>query len=153
MAQGECPTWRRECPVWNWAVAFTLVGMGTVFGGCSANGPERVAVHGSVVLDAEPLSQGSITFIPEGEGTAASGEILDGQYEIPRERGPSPGRCRVEVPSYQETGEMVPGTAEGGMVAEVAQVIPAAYNMQSNLEVELQPGIVNECDFELSSSP
>ncbi len=115
--------------------------------------PERVEVEGRVQLDGQPLDAGTITFIPQGAGTAASGPIAEGQYHLPMAQGPSPGKCRVEILSYRETGRKVEGpTSNGmGMVAEMRQIIPPRYNTHSELESVLGAEGKNSCDFTLTS--
>ena len=98
--------------------------------------PPRAAVSGKITLDGKPLSQGTISFVPLAEGVAASGEITNGQFSIPAEKGPSPGNCRIEVLSFQETGEKVAGISDdaSGMTAATKQVIPKEFNTDSTLE-------------------
>ncbi|MEN6495592.1 MAG: hypothetical protein ABFD16_15030 [Thermoguttaceae bacterium] len=116
-------------------------------------GPQRVEVSGKVQLDHQPLASGTITFVPQTAGTAASGPIADGQFHIPKEQGPSAGKCRVEILSYQETGRKVAGpTADGsGMAAELKQIVPARYNTGSSLECVLEATGANSCEFALES--
>jgi len=123
-----------------WNKHYAWVGLSfmvTLLVGCGPSGPTRIPVTGQVSLDGQPLSQGTITFIPTGEGTAASGEVVDGKFAIAQEVGPSPGPSRVEVLSYQETGRQVPGMVPGTMEAEIKQVIPDQYNTRTQLEQEL----------------
>lgn len=131
-------------------MAAVLVGVG----GCGgAGGPERVEVAGKVELDGQPLDAGTITFIPQGTGTAATGPIAEGQYALPLTQGPSPGKCRVEILSYRETGRKVEGpTSDGsGRAAEMKQIIPPRYNTHSELECVLRTEGKNTCDFTLAS--
>jgi len=115
-------------------------------------GHERAAVSGSVTLDGEPLATGMITFIPLGEGTASSAPIENGQFSMPEETAPSPGKCRVEVTSMQETGKMIPGMSESGQVPETKQVIPAKYNLNSTLEEEISADGSSVIDIQLTSN-
>jgi hypothetical protein len=123
---------------WGERCAVACLGMLVVLlVGCGPSGPTRIPVTGQISFDGQPLSKGTITFIPTGEGTAASGEIIDGKFAIAQEVGPSPGRSRVEVLSYQETGRQVPGMVPGTMEPEIKQVIPDQYNTRTKLEQEL----------------
>jgi acetyl esterase/lipase len=64
----------------------------------------RVALRGSIKVDGEPLPRGSVVLTPV-EGTAAPAVIgyvfgtvaLPGEFVVRAERGPTPGRYRVEV--------------------------------------------------------
>jgi len=120
-------------------------------GGSSAH--PRAAVSGKITFDGEPLSQGTITFVPLEEGVAASGEITNGQFSIPTEQGPSPGKCRVEVLSFQETGEKVPGISDdaSGMTAETKQVIPKEFNTDSTLQEDVAADGENVFELALTS--
>lgn len=122
--------------------------------GCGgSSGPPRVAVSGTITFDGQPLSQGTITFVPAGEGTAASGEIENGQFSIPDDKGPSPGKCRVEVVSFQETGKKVPGISDdaSGMAAETKQIIPEQFNTKSTLEKDVSESGDNVFELSLTS--
>ena len=122
--------------------------------GCGgSSGPPRAAVSGTITLDGQPLSQGTITFVPAGEGTAASGEIEKGQFSIPADKGPSPGKCRVEVVSFQETGKKVPGISDdaSGMTAETKQIIPEQFNVKSTLAENVAESGENVFELSLES--
>lgn len=122
--------------------------------GCGGNsGPQRAAVSGTITFDGQPLSRGTITFVPAVEGTAASGEIENGQFSIPADKGPSPGKCRVEVVSFQETGKKVPGISDdaSGMTAETKQVIPEQFNTKSTLEENVDENGDNVFELSLTS--
>lgn len=64
----------------------------------------RVALRGSVTLDGQPLPRGSVILTPV-QGAAAPAVVAyvfgtteaPGNFLIPAERGPTPGRYRVEV--------------------------------------------------------
>jgi acetyl esterase/lipase len=67
-------------------------------------GAPRVALRGSVTLDGAPLPRGSVILTPlQGEASPAVVAYVFGTSEapghflIPAERGPTPGRYRVEV--------------------------------------------------------
>lgn len=77
------------------------------FIGCSDSG--RTAVEGSVLIDGQPLSMGSITFIPDAGngGPSAGGAIVDGKFQIPAKYGPLQGKYRIKVFADRETGRKV----------------------------------------------
>jgi hypothetical protein len=123
------------------------LGLASLLGCGAASAPERVAVSGKVQFDGQPLATGTITFIPEGRGTAASGQITSGEFRIPENQGPSPGKCRVEILSFRETGRK----ALGPSGADLKQVIPTKYNTSTGLECVLVAKRSNSCEFELAS--
>jgi hypothetical protein len=119
------------------AVAVAIV----CLSGCGgAPAQNRAPVEGEVSFDGKPLAKGTVTFTPEKQGTSGSGDIVDGQFKIAADRGPSPGPCRVEIVSYQETGKMIPGPGPGGKVAEAKQIIPLKYNAKTELKESVEAG-------------
>ena len=124
------------------------------FSGCNKDS-NRASVSGSVSFNGEPLSEGSIVFIPEGgnSGPSAGGTIHEGKYSIGRKKGPIVGTNRVEINAVRETGKMVTvGMGRGAVeMAERIEVIPAMYNTASELKEDLKPGR-NETDFNLTDS-
>jgi hypothetical protein len=125
----------RLCVVAAGALAFAA--------GCNT-GP-RSSVEGTVSYDGQPVGLGSIAFHPLNEDGGPSGApgvggpIREGQYHLEGQRAPLPGKCRVEIRWQKKTGKKVPG--EGGQPRdETVPVIPAKYNTESELTVEVVPG-------------
>jgi hypothetical protein len=137
-------------------LTLALVFLACLLCGCARN--PRAGVGGRVLLDNRPLDNGYILFQP-APGTLspnAGASIEDGYYSVPAEKGPLPGRYRVEIHSFRKTGRKIPVGApadlggSGGMGDEEVEAIPARYNAQTTLECELQSGD-NTHDFELRS--
>jgi hypothetical protein len=126
----------------------------TLAPGCSPDGG-RVGVSGNITLDGQPLESGSILLVPI-EGTmspSAGSDIADGEYEVPRAKGPKPGTFRVEIRSQRKSGRKVqapPPAAKGVLAEEWIEVVPAAYNRESKLRIELKTGN-NPRNFDLQS--
>jgi len=119
--------------------------------GCSS----KPSISGKVNFDNTPVDEGSITFLPEGgqraEGARATAEIKDGKYEIPSEKGPPPGKYRVEIFWKKKTGKQIQNpTDPGTMIDESKQVIPEKYNVKSELTAEVKSG-ANTFDFDLKA--
>lgn len=118
--------------------------------GCAEEGPETVAVRGTVKLDGKPLPVGTIVFIPQ-EGTRgprAAGEIRDGKYEIAETEGPGVGSLRVDIWGREAsdiTDIKAPKPA-------VTVAVPQEFNSQSTLTVETRSGADNTFDFDLKPS-
>ena len=121
------------------------------FCGCGGGGIPRTAVSGSVSLDGQPLQDGNILFIPMEEGPSAGGAIEGGRYQLDGEQGPSPGRYRVEIRAYRDTGRTERDELTGEAERLMTPIIPPRYNRESELEIELAPGVQNEFDFALHS--
>ena len=107
-------------------------------------------VTGTVRLDNEPLTTGSIAWIPiEGTpGPGGGGGInSEGKYEI--NRGLRPGKYRVEIRSTRTLSRKVLNpTIPADMVYEEVSVIPEQFNSRSSLIREVRPGS-NVLNFDL----
>ncbi|MCI0361576.1 MAG: hypothetical protein L0211_24085 [Planctomycetaceae bacterium] len=120
-------------------------------GGCSSS-PGTAEVSGTVLLDGQPVEEGSIQFIPvEGtKGAGAGGIIKSGNYHIPRDNGVAVGRNRVELRSFRTSGGKVqdPTGAPGVFTDERVQAFPPEYNDNSTVVKEVQSGR-NVFDFDV----
>jgi hypothetical protein len=131
---------------------------GLALGGCGGGGDNlpREPVWGNVTLDGKPLSSGQIEFVPSanagGQVVAASGEIKDGQYSIPRESGPTPGTYTVSIYSTASTEASVDASDGPGKAPVVAKnTIPTKYNSNSKLAAEIKEGGRNTFTYDLES--
>ena len=119
--------------------------------GCSGDG--RSEVSGRVTLNGQPIAEGAINFIPvEGNvGPGAGVEIRDGKYFIARVKGVSPGKNRVELRAFRETGKKVqdPTGKPGTMTFERAMAFPPEYNDRSTLVKDVKPGS-DTIDFDIT---
>jgi hypothetical protein len=77
--------------------------------GCGRNydGPERYPLSGKVSYDGEPVDAGTISFLPAGGADIriSGGEIVNGAYSVPQERGANAGTYRVEIRWGKKTGK------------------------------------------------
>ncbi|NOY42220.1 MAG: hypothetical protein GXP26_10335 [Planctomycetes bacterium] len=112
--------------------------------GCGSS--EVAWVSGKVTYAGEEVSEGALRFFPT-EGTPGSGagaKIIDGHYEITIEMAEKrrlvAGGYRITVVASRKTGKMFPHPDGEGMVEHSQMYIPNRYNMQTQLEAELQPG-------------
>lgn len=107
------------------------------------------------MFDGHPVESGSIAFIPDGGGTGASpasGEIKDGKYAIDSERGPMPGKYRVEIIWKKKTGKQIPNPSDPGTTMdETKQVIPQKYNTKTELTVEIKSGSNKDVNYDLKA--
>jgi hypothetical protein len=116
------------------AVASMVSGMG-----CRRNdGPERVALSGSVTFQGRPVQEGQIRFVPLGATTApvTIGAIRDGAYAMRGGQGVPVGTHRVEITAFNPNDPvpMGPGSAPR------KQLLPSKYNRQSELTITIQSG-------------
>lgn len=115
--------------------------------GCS---PAGSAVSGKVTLDASPLDDAIITFVPltGGQRQAAWTTIANGQYAIAPSSGLGTGQFRVEIRALRTTGEKA--NQNDPTLVNAKEAVPSKYNSKSELVVEIKPG-QNIADFELKS--
>jgi hypothetical protein len=111
-------------------------------------GPQRAAVHGKVTLDGKPITAGQISLVPitPGAGPAWGTVVKDGQYASTA-TGPVVGKSKVEI---RASGNRAATSESGDWKSNYVELIPARYNAQSTLEVDVRPGD-NTFDFQLKS--
>ena len=104
-------------------------------GGCSAEAG-KATVSGEVTLDGKPLKEGVIRFVPaDGNSPTADAAIVDGSYQatVPV------GAKRVEISAPKVVGKRkMYNTPQSPWVDEVAELIPALYNVKSILTAEVK---------------
>ena len=81
-----------------------LLGLACCAGGCGQNADQRVPVAGRVLIDGQPLTGGTIRFVPEAGRPASSAIMADGSFDLASESvqraseaGVPPGSYRVQV--------------------------------------------------------
>ncbi len=140
-----------------------VLGVVTVFStlaiaGCSSGELSRQPVSGYVNLDGVPLAKGLIIFYP-AKGIDLDFEInggamvKDGYFSISRTTGLIPGDYHVAIraaetrPRRRHERQGEPG--DDATVAE--EVIPAKYNSETDLRVEIKDNAIKEVTFHLDS--
>jgi hypothetical protein len=99
------------------------------------------------------VAKGVISLIPQDKGPSAGGEIVDGAYEIGRERGPTPGVYHVHISAPKDTGKVERDPDTGETWNEQRESLPARYNTRTELTITVVQGGANEFDFPLKSAP
>jgi len=141
--------------------------------GCGSGETLGVGVSGSVTYKGQPIKEGAISFIPMSgtNGPSGGANIDDGKYDIPRRAGLAPGKYRVEIRAFEETGkETAKSTQQSQMFgrpisevtkdpraleqmaklkAERKNIVPGRYNDNSELTKELSNESQVTVDFEL----
>ncbi len=114
--------------------------------GCGTGGPAMGTVVGAVTVDDQPAPEGAISFVPlDGMSPTAGTKIVDGRYraEVPV------GSFRVEIRIPKVVGQRKAyNTPDSPMVSISKEILPAHYNDDSKLELDVQSG-TNKHDFEL----
>ena len=135
--------------------AFGSLGLCAVLAGCGSSkysGEKRYPLTGEVTFDGQPVDLGSISFIPaDGKGRASGGDIADGKYAVPEEKGANAGTYRIEIHWLKRTGRKLKDAESGEMYDERKEALPAKVQMNSDLTVEV-PLPENSHDFNLKSS-
>lgn len=114
--------------------------------GCEKSNRNRV--YGRVTYEDKPVATGEIEFYPiEGTMGPSSGiKIYDGEYDVPREKGPLAGTYRVHIYAFHKTGRKVPNLG-GELVDHWDNFLPDKYSQdESELRAEISDGD-NNLDF------
>ena len=114
--------------------------------GCSP--ADRGTVSGEVTLDGRPLQEGVIRFVPaDGKSQTASAAVVNGRFRAAL----AVGKKRVEISAPKVTGKRkVYDTPDSPTVDVVEELLPARYNVRSELTLTVEAGS-QERRFELES--
>ena len=121
---------------------------------CPDPGPTRGPIRGTVRLDGKPLASGKVRFFAvTSGGIGLEADVLNGQYVVPMEQGPTAGTYRVEFVSHQKTGRKIPDPdgLPGDTKDETVNVVPFRYNRDSRLMIEYDPATDRSFDFDLQT--
>lgn len=135
-------------------LCIVLAAVGAWSGCGSGDSLGRSAVSGRITFDGEPVEHGSIQFSPHGgQGAVGSGALIaDGKYAIPAAKGLPPGKYLVRIFSVERSAVDRPAEPPGPVVPPPAkQQIPAQYNVQSQLIVEVTADGTNRFDFDMQT--
>lgn len=126
---------------------FGMLLLTAAFAGCSSEKGGGI-VKGTVTLDGQPLAAGQILFVAVDQASpSAEGTITSGQFEalVP------PGEKRVEIRAPKVTGKKkMYDTPDSPMVDTVVELLPAKYNVNSELKMTVD-GTAQEQKFDLQS--
>ena len=116
--------------------------------GCNSGDDNMGTIVGKVTVDGQAAQKGSITFTPvDGLSPTAGGKIEGGDYEVDVPVGVSKVVIRVPV----KVGERKKyNTPDSPTTPQFEESLPAKYNDQTELQVEITPGS-KEYNFDLSS--
>jgi len=129
---------------WRYALLF----LSSLILGCGGDTPTLGTVTGTVTLDGKPVEGAAIQFEPVSSGlpTAFGRTDAAGKYELwysRGNRGASLGESIVRIQAFQDAGE------DSGQKKR-PEIIPAKYNAQSDLKVEVKRGAQTH-NFDLKS--
>jgi len=118
--------------------------------GCGEKLPPLGKVHGRVTLDGRPVPRADVCFIAGDGGSSFAVTDADGRYTLSypirkgKNAGAMIGKHKVIINNVRPDDGSLPPTTEKIIP------IPARYNSQTTLAVEVKPG-ENEIDFPLTT--
>jgi hypothetical protein len=112
------------------------------FAGCAPAGPRRPVV-GTVTLQGQPLSVGTIQFLTD-RGPAGGALIRHGSFRLPADQGLEPGTYRVWISATEPLPDL---QAPGMSAPPTRELIPAEFNSRTTLTVEVTAGGPNDFFF------
>lgn len=134
------------------AVGFTLVTLVLpLFAGCG-NGMGVVPVEGTITLDGQPLEGAEVIFRPADGRPSLGVTDSQGKYTLRYDTdmmGALTGKHKVSIST---SGEAAQTGSEDGPSGPKVERVPAQYNKQTTLEVDVVSGGGPQ-DFKLESKP
>ena len=118
--------------------------------GCGGSANNYKAVSGAVTFQGKPVPEGAIQFCTDAKPPVVCGGamIRDGKYQLPRDHGLAPGHYLVRITSTERIDN--PDKAKNEMAPFFTRErIPAKYNSESELKVEVHPDKPTEFNFDL----
>jgi hypothetical protein len=116
--------------------------------GCKSDSSQGT-VHGTVTLDGAPLASGIVRFVPADGRTATSdATIADGKFtaNVPV------GEKRVTISAPKVVGKRkMYETPDSPMVDVIEELLPARYNLRSELSITVSAGS-QEAEYPLTSA-
>ncbi len=119
-------------------------------GGCFRHGDQKT-VSGTVTVDGKPLAVGTINFRPAKArtGPSSGGAIQEGKFYISTTKGLQPGKYRVIVQAFRETGRIIHDMLKG----DVPERVPIVFAQTMPLEAEVVADRKNHFEFRLTTTP
>jgi hypothetical protein len=119
---------------------FLLLGSAAPLLGCGGgDGLPRQEVSGQVMLNGQPLADGTIQFQPDPNATSpmvpGGALISGGSYRIRRAEGLVPGTYKVMIFSHGAADEA--SAAPGAQTGPPPELVPAKYNAMTTLTAEV----------------
>lgn len=127
---------------------FSLLLLLTGCGGGSSDQPDLGTVEGKVTLDGQPLSDATVSFIPEEGRTSTAVTDAEGHYELNytlTTPGAKIGQHAVTITTFKAAADPDAGDED------TPEKVPAKYNKATELKKEVTAG-KNVIDFELTSN-
>jgi hypothetical protein len=131
-----------------------LVLLWPTWSGCGRS-DNRQAFSGTVTLDGKPLDQGTVEFVPVAKGLLSGGVIASGKFDVPADKGLTPGTYTVRVYSADapsgDASNADAGAPGAGGYPMAKDRIPPKYNSESTQTAEITARGKNRFSFEVMS--
>jgi hypothetical protein len=115
---------------------FPLASLMTVgCGGGAADGPKMYTVNGTVAFTGQPLKEADLLIRSVDGKHSAGAKVTDGKFVLKAPVGPS----IVEITALREVPGQFSEDNPGEKVAVKEQFLPAKYNKESTLTLEIKP--------------
>lgn len=118
--------------------------------GCGGSGDGYRAVSGAVTFQGNLIQEGAIQFCTDSKPSVVRGGamIRDGNYQVPREHGLVPGSYVVRISSAERIANPDKTQAEMSPF-RTRERIPAKYNTESELKIEVRADQPAQFNFDL----
>ena len=140
------------------SAAAALAAIIVLSSGCGqGDGLTRGPIKGRVTVGGQPLAKGRILLLPvaPSTGPTVTAPIVNGEYQLTDREGPIAGPNRVEVEAEMDLGFAIDDEAafarRGGRPLP-PNPIPAAFNRDSNLVIEIKPDDENVLDVSIPAT-
>lgn len=119
--------------------------------GCGGASSPYQPVTGAVKFQGQPIDEGSIQFCTAGAQPVVVGGsmIRGGKYELPQTHGLAPGSYVVRITSPERIANTEKSSTEMMAPFRTRERIPAKYNTESELKIEVHADKRAEFDFDL----
>lgn len=111
-----------------------------------------IPVQGTVTLDGQPVSDGSISFASaDGAGPSFGAAIKEGRFQVPGDAPVTAGAKLVRIRGSIKTGKQIPAGPPHppDKMTDEVRYYPAVGAKEEVLKAEVVAGKVNEFPFEL----
>jgi hypothetical protein len=142
---------------WRAALCAVMVSVILTTAGCSGEELFRQPLSGYVTLDGLPLAKGVIVFYPVKNNDLdilvnGGAMVKDGYFSISRRAGLVPGQYHVVIRAAEVRHRRHEGRKNSEDDDAVAkEVVPARYNSETSLIIEINDTAIKELTFHLDS--
>ena len=107
--------------------------------GCGGDGLQRSVVSGTVTYRGDPVQDGQIRFVPQGNtaGPLTIEPITNGRYRCARSGGVPCGTHRVEIYSFAPATSPPAPFGPAATLAQREQTLPEKFNTNSQFTVTI----------------